>query len=272
MLFEHCAEIDSDCCNCDRLQQVYHHSYKVFGHWKPPGSLEANGCVVFGQAQHPFKPRKKNPIKYNTVHMLPNTHIRNGGAVRHIPTTDDRLISPSPAASVSPEPNEQKDPTMRIPKQSPSPPSSTDHPGYDKTVALRRMRKMMFNTQPSESDTCKEHDIYNSERSLPKGENHVTYPTEYQAISEHNRKSKDQGIASTQTMCTSEIEYEPTRVRKGYRREAKIEHCAHFRGRSCSGCLTVVFEPPRSIGGVGTITGARRSSTGMIERRERQPV
>ncbi len=49
MLFEQCAEDTSECCKCDRLQQV---SYHVFDHNRPPGTLEANGCVVFGHAHY----------------------------------------------------------------------------------------------------------------------------------------------------------------------------------------------------------------------------
>lgn len=269
MLFEHCAESDSDCCNCDRLQQVYHDSYKVLGHWRPPGILEANGCVVFGQAQHPFKPRKKVPMKYNTVHMLPNTHIRNDGAVRHDRTKDDGSLTSSLAASVSLEPDENKNLAMRIPKQSLSPPSSIDRPGHNQTVTLRRMRKMMFNTKSSESDTCKEHDICSSGGPLPEGENYVTYPKEYQAIYEHDRKPNDQVKVSTQSVYTPEIEYGDAHVRKNVHREAIIENIGHPCGCSCTRCLTMNFGAPRGIEMVGNITGARRSSTGMIERRER---
>ena len=56
MLFEECADIESDCCQCDRLQQVYHKSHRSRWRRTPPGSLEANGCVVFGQANHSLEP------------------------------------------------------------------------------------------------------------------------------------------------------------------------------------------------------------------------
>ena len=57
-LFERCrGSTFSGRCECDRTQQIYHDSLlRTFGHVRPPGNLEENGCVVFGLSRHPFKP------------------------------------------------------------------------------------------------------------------------------------------------------------------------------------------------------------------------
>ena len=54
-LFEPCVDAASNCCKCDRVQQVYHNSYEAFGHGAPPGRLEPDGCVVFGQVHNTLK-------------------------------------------------------------------------------------------------------------------------------------------------------------------------------------------------------------------------
>ena len=266
MLFERCTDVDSDCCNCDRLQQVYHESYKVFGHWKPPGSLEANGCVVFGQAHHPFKPPKSIEMRHNAVHMLPNAPIPNGRTNRHSPTEDDCLLSPPPAASVSLEPEETNGHAIRNSKSPPSPLHSTDHIMHDKTIALRRKGKLPH-IQRSESIICEGHNICNDGESSC--DNHVPYSTGYQSFLEHDRKSKRQGVASRQTVYASQDEYENAHVPRSMRREANVENYGHPFGCSCTVCPVMDCEPPGRLKMIGTITGAQRSSTGMIERRER---
>ena len=271
-LFERCSDMTSNRCKCDRTQQIYQDSlFKTFGHVRPPGDLEENGCVVFGQAHHSWKPHKNIARRQNAVPILLNTPIQNAGTIMHNHTEDDRLLSPTPAASVSLEPNEVKGYTDRNLRRPPSPPISTDRPMDDKTHALRRKRRLSH-LQISELDTCKGHDICTNETPLSEGEDNATCPTEYQSLPKHDRKFIRQAIAPTQTVCASKDEYEPAHVRKGVRPEAKIEHYGHPFGCSCMGCLTVDFEPPCSIGVLGNVIGSRRNPKSMTERRERQPV
>ena len=82
MLFEPCADVASDRCDCDRLQQVFRSSSNTFGVKTPPKHLEANGCVVFGQAQHFLKTTSKPSAKSNSLYTLSNEHI-NGQLVSH---------------------------------------------------------------------------------------------------------------------------------------------------------------------------------------------
>ena len=77
-LFEPCTGKSLSRCDCDRTQQIYHDSlFKTFGQVKPPGKLEEEGCVIFGQAQHVFKSHKPIPVRENIVHMLPNTPLQD---------------------------------------------------------------------------------------------------------------------------------------------------------------------------------------------------
>ena len=92
MPFEKCADIASNCCECDRLQQVYHDSHRVLGRRTTPGSLETNGCVVFGQAYHSIWGHKNTLRRQNVVHTLPSTPIPNGGTVTCNRIKDECLL------------------------------------------------------------------------------------------------------------------------------------------------------------------------------------
>ena len=94
MLFEKCVDISSNCCKCDRLQQVYHDSYKTFGHRTLPGNLEANGCVVFGQANHSMKPVTRSPAKSGSLYTLSNDHIDSTALSRHTPSPENCTLTP----------------------------------------------------------------------------------------------------------------------------------------------------------------------------------
>lgn len=212
-LFEECNDTISHCCECDRTQQIYHDSlFKTFGHVRPPGNLEANGCVIFGQAHHPFKPRQIIAIRQNPVYMLPNTSIQNGDSTNKISTEDHDL---SPPASNSPEPEEVNDCEIRNPKRPPSPLSSTDDLMHDRAIASKRRPKV---SQPMLK--------------------HATHPTK-------------QGTVSTQTACASKAEHEPVHAWKTVRRRANLEDYSHRHGCLCTACSTVEFETPEKIDLVG---------------------
>jgi hypothetical protein len=52
MLFENCKNTGQFQCSCDRLQILVHKSRMTT--INPPGPLEEQGAVIFGQAKHPF--------------------------------------------------------------------------------------------------------------------------------------------------------------------------------------------------------------------------
>lgn len=269
-LFEPCSDTTSIRCKCDRTQQIYHDSLlKTFGHVQPPGKLEENGCVVFGQAHNSFKPHKRIAIKQNAVHMLPNISIQISKTNRHSPTEDDALLSPPPVALVSPEPEETNVYATQNSNSPPSPLHSNDHLMHDKTITLRRKRRLSH-IQLSESNSREGHDICNDEESS--SDDYVVYGTAEQSLIEHDTISKRQRIASTPTGSAPKGGYEPVHVTNSIRREAKIEHYGHLCGCSCTTCLSIDCEPPGSLKVIGTITDTRRNSMKSTERKKGQPV
>lgn len=54
-LFEECVSAGAYACNCDRLQRIVHESRMSLGTVTPPGLLEEQGAVIFGQAKHPLR-------------------------------------------------------------------------------------------------------------------------------------------------------------------------------------------------------------------------
>ena len=263
MLFEKCADIASNSCECDRLQQVYHDSYGVLGRRKTPGSLEANGCVVFGQAHHSFWGHKNLVKRQNAVHALPNTPIQNGGTITCNRIEDDCLLSPPPTITVSPEPLEESNHRIRNPKNPPSPLSFTDHLVHDETGALKRKRKTSY-IQLSESDIPD--DIVTS------SEDYAINPTKYHSAFKHDRKSEKPRIATTQTVCISEDKCDVAYVRRCVPQVSKIGRSGHRYGCSCTECLVVDFEPPCSTNVLGSKFETQHNSTRIAERKGRQRV
>ena len=100
MLFEQCADVTSDHCDCDRLQQVFRSSSSTFGLKLPPKKLEANGCVVFGQAKHPLKSTSKPSTKSSSLYTLSNDHI-NSQAITNSNSSVEKCIVTSSLTSHS---------------------------------------------------------------------------------------------------------------------------------------------------------------------------
>ena len=128
MLFEQCVNAGSRRCNCDRLQQVHRDTHKLFGHRTLPGSLEASGCVIFGQGHLPRKlhRKRKKALKSDGVHVSPSTPGPNGGSIKQISTKDYGLLPSSPPTSVSSEPEKVNGHMSQIPTRPPSPVSCSD--------------------------------------------------------------------------------------------------------------------------------------------------
>ena len=155
ILFEQCGDTGPDRCACDRTQQIYHDSLlRTFGQVRPPGKLEENGCVIFGQVHHSLKPTKTVPLRKNAIHMLPNTSIQDSAITNANFTRDDGVQSPSSPASLSQEREEFNGDTVQSPKSPPSPLISNDELVQKKPVARERMRKMSH-VQTSNFDPCK---------------------------------------------------------------------------------------------------------------------
>lgn len=104
VLFEKCANVTSSRCSCDRTQQIYHDSYfKTVGHRRTPGTLEKNGCVIFGQAHHPLKPAMIFPTRENAVHSLPNFPIHGLEALPSIQEPGAQVLPTRSAPDVDVE-------------------------------------------------------------------------------------------------------------------------------------------------------------------------
>ena len=263
MLFEPCADIASDDCQCDRLQQVYHDSHGVLGRRTTPGSLEANGCVVFGQAHHSFWGHKNVVRRQNAVHTLPNTSIQNGGTITRSRIRDDRLLSPPPADTLSPDPCEKSNHDIRQPKNPRSPRLLNDHLVNDETVVLKAKRKTS-QTQLSESET--------SDDEASSFEDYAIYGTKYHPSFGHDRKSKKPRTTTTQTVPTPEDGFDIAHVRKCIPPESNIGRSGHRYGCSCTECPVVDFEPPCRTKLLGPKIETQHDSIKIAERRGRQRV
>ena len=261
MLFEHCTDVASNCCKCDRVQQVYYNSYQMWGHRIPPGNLEANGCVVFGQAQHSFRRHKKTAVKQNAVHVLPDTPVQNVTRVGQNSTKDDFQLPSFPL----PKPGKINGQAIQSLRRSSSPQNHARDCARGEVVALEQRPKMSHN-HISRSDTYTARDRCNSETSL--SENYALY----QSVLEWDIDIERQKVASSQTPGASEADYAPVEALKTIRRRGKLADYGHVYGCSCATCLVVGFEPPGGVEMVSTSNGIRRNSTTTIERKERQPL
>lgn len=263
MLFEKCADIASHCCPCDRLQQVNHESYGLSGHRTTPGGLEANGCVVFGQAHNSFWGPKNKVRRQNAVHTLPNTSIQYGGSITGSRMTDHRLLSRSPTDTVSPEPQEESNHHIRKPKSPPLTLTFTDNRVQDKAIAFKRRRRTS-EIQPSESSI--------SDDVASSSEDYAVYPKEHHLALKHDRKSKPPRTATTQTVCTAKEECDVAHVRKCITQLSNTGRSGHHYGCSCTACHVNDFETHSSTELFGTNIDAGHNSTGIAERRGRQRV
>ena len=288
MLFEKCADIASNCCKCDRLQQVYHNSYGVFRRRTTPGILEANGCVVFGQAHHSLWGHGNIARRQNAVHTLPNTSIQNGRTIKYNQMKDDCLLSPPPTTTVSPEPREESNHYIRNPRNPPWSLSFSDH-----VVHAENSRRKLPQIHLLESEI--------SDDEVKLAEDYAIYPKDYHPAFKHDRKSEKPRVATTQTMCTPEDECDVAHVRKcipssgkvqktlairaeplsfgpkapeedGMPQVPRIRRSGHSYDCSCTECLVVDFEPPYGNNLFGAKVETQHNSTKIAERRGRQRV
>ncbi len=259
-LFEECFYTGQDRCGCDRTQQIYHDSmFKTFGPVRPHGKLEENGCIVFGQAYHPFWPTKTNAVRKNTVHMLPNSPIRAAAITKNVTGRDDTMISPSPPTSISSESGEFSDFGSGNPKRLPSPLSD---PVVQEEAIPPRGRRNMSHLQKRNLDTFADPKNINDQTSLP--DDCAICPVDYQMMFKHNLQSQGKRLVSAQTASPSEAESAPVHARKLVHRNGN--------GCPCATCPVEDFEPPGSIEFVDTTNDARRSTTKVVERRQRQAL
>ena len=269
MLFEHCTDAASNCCKCDRVQQVYYDSHQTWGHRTPPGDLEANGCVVFGQAHHSFRHHKWTAVKQNAVHVLPNTPVQNVTRVGQNSTKDDFQLPSFPLFSVPPKSENINGHAIQSLRRSSSPQNHARDCAGGEVVPLEQRQKMSY-SHISRSDTCTAPDRRKRETSL--SENYATCLTEYQSVLEWDMDIERQEVASSQTPGASEAESTPVKAPKTIRRRGKLADYGHVYGCSCATCLVVDFELPGGVETVSTSNSIRRNSTNTIERRKRQPL
>ena len=219
-LFEQCTGTFSGRCECDRTQQIYHDSlFRTFGRVRPPGKLEENGCVVFGQSRHPFKPTKAIAMRQNAVHFLPNTSIQNSGTTQGTHEKDDGLVSPVPPASISPEPEDFN--SYAIPKSKrPLSPLSSSGGLVQESAVVSKRRRRTSNSQMSNFDTFKGPNPKDDD--LSHSDDCVTSPSDFQWKSGHNDYCNQQQSRFTETMYGSEAEIAPVDVGRTLRHKPRI--------------------------------------------------
>ena len=220
-LFEPCSGTFLDHCECDRTQQIYHESlFRTFGHVRPPGKLEENGCVVFGLSRHPLKPTKAIAMRQNAVHILPNTSIQNGGITPQTHARDDGLISPVPPASISPEPEHFDRHATRNSKRPVSPLSSSDNLEQESAITLKRRRRTS-DSQQSNIGTFK--GPKDKEVEISQSDDCTTSPLDCHWKPRHNGYYYPENSGHTANAYASEAEIAPVGVERTLRHKARIQ-------------------------------------------------
>ena len=242
ILFEYCRGDTSHRCKCDRTQQIYHDSlFKTFGHVQAPGTLEADGCVVFGQAHHSFKSHKSIPTRQNPVYMLPNSSIENDRTNNQNSITMNRSSS-TPPLSISPEPEESNGYASQNAKRSPSPSIFTDDLVHNNIVTLNKRRKVpdIHHIQSSESDICERYGSCDDETSS--SEEYKPFPAGHHPAPKVDKQSKTPEVSSTHTLYASEDEHDCPHVQNNIRRQTKIRKCNHVNSCTCTVYVSVDFD------------------------------
>lgn len=195
-LFEECSHTGLDRCECNRTQQIHHDSlFKTFGRVRPPGKLEENGCVVFGQAYHPFKPAKPIVVGKNNVYMLPNKSIQEAEISEKVTGRDDATLSPSPPTLIPPDLGEVNGYGVKGPKR-PPPPRSDDLLQEEATSSKRRHNVPRI--QNESLITLREPVNGNDQISIP--EDDAVCPAEYQSMFKKSiQSSARRSLNSAQT-------------------------------------------------------------------------
>ena len=269
-LFEQCDHTGPGRCECDRTQQIYHDSlFKTFGRVRPPGKLEEDGCVIFGQLHHSLKPTKPVAIRENAVHMLPNTSIQDPTIAKDSLTRYDSIQSPFSPASFSTEREQISGYAVRSPKRPPSPLNFHEEIAPEETVTRKKRRKMSHIQTPS-FDPCKGSSDCDDHLSL--SDDCTPSLSEYQSMLRHDTLSNEQSFGCTETVYASKAERAPSHAQKTIRHKANIQNYSHRYGCTCTICSRVKLEPSDGMELVGTTNGARSNLTNTAERRQGQPV
>lgn len=258
-LFELCSSNSSRCCGCDRTQQINYDSFfKTLGPVRSPGRLEENGCVVFGQMQHSFKPHTKIPVRQNAVHILPNTPFKYREASRQDTQQADRILSPSPAA-VSPRAENTDEDVVYSSKRSVSPlKSATDLEQSEEMSSTRRRRKLSH-AHTIESSQYKSRRGGKDETSLLSDRT----PEEQLPMISQNGDFDGQVSGYGQTKRAPEAGYAPSEPWKTIRRKANFDDQRHPYGCTCTTCNEMEFELPDDIEDVSSNNNTRVNSMGM---------
>lgn len=265
-LFEQCPYTRPEHCECDRTQQIYHESlFKTFGRVRPPGTLEENGCVIFGQAYHPLKPIT---IRNKTIYKSAKTSMGVAPTAKIFQSTDNVRVSQSLPIPASPETPPVDSHGTRSPKRPSSPLSLHDDTVQEEAAAPRRRKVLDVNTLSM--DTCKA--THRGKAEIAFSDDWALYPLQDQSMFTHDTQPNRTHPGYTQTRCASKAEHAAIYTRNTLRHKAKIEDYSHRHGCSCTICCTVDFEPPDTIDISNDTNGTRRNVTNTAERGQRQPV
>ena len=253
-LFEQCADVASDCGGCDRLQQLHRDSYKMIGYGKPPGKLEVNGCVAFGQAHQSLLRSKVSAMRKKAVHTLPNISIQDDEFAKTISDTDDWIL-PAPSAPLSPEPRRINGHEIQKIRRPPSPPNINDAFLQKEAIVIREKRQITH-AQTSKFNTLK--DLERGKDPIPSFDDPAIHPTEHKSMLRQDTPSTRNRSEYAHTMCGSEHEYAPEHARKTLHHKGRLEDYRHCRGCSCSTCSFVELECLNNIELSSNTNGRRR--------------
>lgn len=231
MLFEQCADTASDCCKCDRLQQVYRDSYRTFGRRIPPGNLEPNGCVVFGQANHSMKRVTKPAAKSGSLYTHSNDNIHSAAVSRSSSSPENCTATPDLVGHFEPYYN-GKDRT-RMPSPDPPPPP------LKRSNEYRRQRRLPHPEIATSDGT----------RNLDEAVQRVSSATGRKIHAEQEgstpmRDSNDSVMELNRTRRPVQAhDHAPVTVPKINGHGAPMEACQHLNACSCKSRFTANLGP-----------------------------
>ena len=253
MLFEQCASGNgSNCHDCDRTQQVYRDSYTTIGLGKSPDKLEANGCVVIGQAHHPFRFSTIFTSREKALYKSPDNSDEDIANANKASDMNNGILLPSPGAPISLESRGFNDHETRNPNWPPSSLSPNDNI-LQEDVDIPENSKKLSQAQTQISNAF----IKSHRGEYPKAltDDPSINLTEHQSKLSHDNSSNGNNLGPT--ACVSGAQDASVHAQKTIRRKGRLEDYDHRYGCTFTICSSVGFEPSGSIELVATTHGTR---------------
>ena len=256
-LFEQCAGVASNCYKCDRLQQVYHDSYKIIGRRIPPGNLEANGCVVFGQAHHSMKPIPKPSTKSSSLYTLSNDQIDSSNVSRSSSMPEDLVVPPG-LVDHSERPYNGNDSTRTPSPESPRSPIWGNNNGFLKPKVRRRR---LPHPDTASVDRDRHIGVAMQKATSP------SHPEDW-AEQKNNASVKDTNgcVMETKRTRRPNFAYHPAPMTipeiDDYRNPR--DSCQHLNGCFCRSRFMVNLESRQAFEHTSTTNGSQKTSSKIV--------